>query len=67
MGAMFSSPKIPAYEPPPAPPIPDPPPPPPPKAKLDADLPQTEDEVQDRMKAVQKTLRKNKVQLGYQV
>ena len=54
---MFSSPSIPAYTPPSLDTIPDPEPDPAPKALLDADLPQTEDEVKDRMKAVQKSLK----------
>ena len=36
--------------------IPEAEPPPPPKAKLDADLPQTDEEVQARVKATKKTL-----------
>ena len=56
---LFKPPKIPAYQPQPAPvsAIPEAEPAPPPQAKLDADLPQTDEEVQARTKANQKTLK----------
>jgi len=53
---FLSGPSIPAYVPP-VNAVPEPEPPPPPKPQLDADLPQTEDEVKARMKSVQDSLK----------
>ena len=53
---LFKPPKIPAYNPPDTSQIAEAKPEPPPEAKLDADLPQTDEEVQARLKANQKTL-----------
>jgi len=65
MGFLFSSPKVPAYNPPPAPPPPEPAPATPAPVEdtstafsqipLDADLPQTPEEVEAKRKAVIKT------------
>ena len=53
---LFKPPKIPAYDPP-TPQVAEAELEPPPKAKLDADLPQTDEEVQARVKMNQKTLK----------